>query len=445
MENKINIAEILKDCPKGMELDCSVWNNVVFDHIDTTSNYPIYIKKMGGELEYLTEDGHFNFDCDAKCVIFPKGKTTWEGFQRPFKDGDILVGRSKQPFIFEKLNDGDGCYSYCGISCVGEFVLASTDWTFANSLRFATEEEKKKLFDAIKDNGYKWNADTKTLEKLVEPKFKVGDRIKAICNNCQYDIKEITDTHYNLVEVEYKLKYTEPISEDKNWELAPNKFDINTFKPKDGDILISGLEDNPFIFKRINGLGNAQCYCAISCFGQLILNNDNWTCIKGCRLATEEEKSKLFQAIKDNGYKWNEETKTLEKLVEPKFKVGDRIKEKQSNIIGEIIDVQKNKYNVRIDDKGLYLYFREQDNWELVPNKFDITTLKPFESRVLVRDRNNDEWRGQFFSHYNNCSDRPYICVGNEGLAEYKQCIPYEGNEHLLGTTNDCDNYYKTW
>jgi hypothetical protein len=30
-------------------------------------------------------------------------------------------------------------------------------------------------------------------------------------------------------------------------------------------------------------------------------------------------------------------------------------------------------------------------------------------------------------------------------LAEYKQCIPYEGNEHLLGTTNDCDNFYKTW
>ena len=31
------------------------------------------------------------------------------------------------------------------------------------------------------------------------------------------------------------------------------------------------------------------------------------------------------------------------------------------------------------------------------------------------------------------------------GYNKYKQCIPYEGNEHLLGTTDDCDDYYKTW
>jgi hypothetical protein len=116
----------------------------------------------------FTRNGCNDRHPNAKCVIFPKGKTTWEGFQRPFKDGDILVGKNHQPFIFEKLNDGDGCYSYCGISCGSEFRLASTDWTFANSLRFATEEEKKKLFDAIKDNGYKWNPETKTLEKLED-------------------------------------------------------------------------------------------------------------------------------------------------------------------------------------------------------------------------------------------------------------------------------------
>lgn len=36
----------------------------------------------------------------------------------------------------------------------------------------------------------------------------------------------------------------------------------------------------------------------------------------------------------------------------------------------------------------------------------------------------------------------PFICMGYN---KYKQCIPYEGNEHLLDTTNDCDNFYKTW
>ena len=29
MENKINIAELLKDCPKGMKLDCTIFDTKV--------------------------------------------------------------------------------------------------------------------------------------------------------------------------------------------------------------------------------------------------------------------------------------------------------------------------------------------------------------------------------------------------------------------------------
>ena len=41
-------------------------------------------------------------------------------------------------------------------------------WSFD---RLATEEEKQRLFDAIKERGYKWNAETKMLGKLIKPKF----------------------------------------------------------------------------------------------------------------------------------------------------------------------------------------------------------------------------------------------------------------------------------
>lgn len=27
----------------------------------------------------------------------------------------------------------------------------------------------------------------------------------------------------------------------------------------------------------------------------------------------------------------------------------------------------------------------------------------------------------------------------------WRNCIPYEGNEHLSGTTDDCDDFYKNW
>ena len=37
-------------------------------------------------------EGCWDKSSSAKCVIFPKGKTTWKGFVPPcqFKDGDII-------------------------------------------------------------------------------------------------------------------------------------------------------------------------------------------------------------------------------------------------------------------------------------------------------------------------------------------------------------------
>lgn len=31
---KINVAELLKDCPKGMELDCAMFDNVTLVEVD---------------------------------------------------------------------------------------------------------------------------------------------------------------------------------------------------------------------------------------------------------------------------------------------------------------------------------------------------------------------------------------------------------------------------
>lgn len=40
MENKINIAEILRNCPQGMELDCTICNGVKFRELDRNPNFP---------------------------------------------------------------------------------------------------------------------------------------------------------------------------------------------------------------------------------------------------------------------------------------------------------------------------------------------------------------------------------------------------------------------
>lgn len=131
---------------------------------------------------------------------------------------------------------------------------------------------------------------------------------------------------------------------------------------------------------------------------------------------------------------------TWEGFVPPcKFKIGDRIKHKESGLycnIGEYVESFKG-YNTNI---GLVIRYDDIDNWELypLPNKFDITTLKPFD-KVLVRDFDNTPWEIEFFSRL--LDGKQFKCFE----LSYVQCIPYKGNEHLLGKKDGCNKYFKTW
>ena len=73
---------------------------------------------------------------------------------------------------------------------------------------------------------------------------------------------------------------------------------------------------------------------------------------------------------------------------------------------------------------------------------FDENTLKPFD-KVLARDYLNDNWMADFFEKIEE-NDIYYnvTCV----TCKWVQCIPYnEETKHLLGTREDCPNYYKWW
>ena len=345
MEQKINIAELLKDCPTGMELDCAMYEDVHFDYVDELNNIHCYIQQEFNKTSVIfNQDGTPTSHTKSKCVIFPKGKTNWEGFHKPFEDGDVVISDHGDIHISK-----DNSSSYC---CKRQNYFDATITTHVKFDRLATEEEKQKLFDAIKANGYNWNAETKTLEKIIVPKFKAGDKIvkKDIPTECWYVQGVVTNCNSDYF---YHIVTTGKIAnlhfkDQDEWELAPV----------------------------------------------------------------------------------------------PKFKVGD--------IIQDITGICKVKITeVNVEDK-CYLYkslningigcitFNRQDDWELVPNKFDVINFEPF-MKVLVRSDNSDVWECDFFSSYNpKCSNR-FHCIG----AWYNICIPYIGNEHLRGTTDDCDDYYK--
>ena len=62
---------------------------------------------------------------------------------------------------------------------------------------------------------------------------------------------------------------------------------------------------------------------------------------------------------------------------------------------------------------------------------------------VLVRDSDEFKWLYTIFGMHNKDNEiYPFIVVDMRG---YAQCIPFEGNEHLLGTTDPCDECYINW
>ena len=72
--------------------------------------------------------------------------------------------------------------------------------------------------------------------------------------------------------------------------------------------------------------------------------------------------------------------------------------------------------------------------------RFDVNTLQPFD-KVLGRDTNDNCWIALFFGHIGKGSHRA-VC----GYFSWTQCIPYnEETKRLVGTSDDCPEYYKWW
>ena len=102
-----------------------------------------------------------------------------------------------------------------------------------------------------------------------------------------------------------------------------------------------------------------------------------------------------------------------------------------------------------IDDECILVPSKYQRDWSKFERfwdkpkvkKFNIKTLQPFD-KVLVRDYPIDKWGCDFFSYIDNMMLFPIMGGG----LMHKMCIPYnDDTKHLIGTNNDCPEYYKWW
>lgn len=113
-----------------------------------------------------------------------------------FKDGDVLVsvvnGHRYDAFIYENTDEKGFHSYYVGIDVGGQlsFSESLSDRWCKDDLSYATEEEKQLLFDKMEEQGLKWNAEEKRVEK-IRWRVKEGDKYHYI-----FSTLEVSDTTY---------------------------------------------------------------------------------------------------------------------------------------------------------------------------------------------------------------------------------------------------------
>ena len=81
MNEKLNLVEILKDCPKGTKLYSTIFGEIEFGFIEDNYSYPIVLILNGGH-EYLTSDGKLFNQFDGECILFPSRENRdWSKFK----------------------------------------------------------------------------------------------------------------------------------------------------------------------------------------------------------------------------------------------------------------------------------------------------------------------------------------------------------------------------
>lgn len=331
MEEKINIAEILKDKQQGTKL------------YSILSDGECFLNEVSEDSIYIDIDNRKRFWCftvygsthsfpNGCVLLFPSREMRdWHKFA--WKKGDVLISNDgkKEVFFngftddtyalfkakhgFEVLSNGNTIY------LAGEDGIATSDYTLGD------KDTAQNYINTIEERlGGKLNLETLVVEK-PQPEFKDGD-----------------------------IVFMKGIKS----KLFANCIFILRSEYKDGDerafyYAFYNVDDK----YTLDEYGNTKVHYSL-------------------RLATDSEKQQLFDALAKKGKAWDAEKK-------------------------QIVDLKP-----KVDE------------------------LKPFD-KVLVRDSESDKWRANLFGYIDK--DGYYHCV----YANWAYCIPYIGNESLLGTTKDVE------
>lgn len=316
MEEKLNIAKILKDKPEGTKFWTDMFGSVTL-YVVTDSCDAFQVKHHNKE-PWFDKDGKL-YKEGVLCIYPSKLMRDWSKFA--WEKGDVLIRTNSEYCIgiFDEWTSDD----YSTFSA--KFINLGLSDNFSCSYTCKTEEwektENSKNYISKIERVMNGKLNLQTLEIQTQPEFKDGDIVALVVRKC---------THIAIFQSRQEAYIGFHAVLCQNDELLLEE----PFREDVGDIEL--------------------------------------------RLATDSEKQQLFAALEKEGKRWDAEKK-------------------------QIVDL-----NPKIE-------------------------LKPFD-KVLVRNDKEDQWSANIFSY--QVRDM-YHCLGE---CYWRYCIPYEGNEHLLGTTNNVED-----
>lgn len=107
MNNNINIAEILKNCPEGTKFYSTIHGEIFFKKITDNISHPLYFMTPLG-VERFTAKGRLFYDEGTECILFPsKDQRDWSKFTAPWYKKEKFDHKTLKPF--DKVLVRDDC------------------------------------------------------------------------------------------------------------------------------------------------------------------------------------------------------------------------------------------------------------------------------------------------------------------------------------------------
>lgn len=263
METKLNIAEILKDKPKGTKLYADAFGKLSLECVTTNL---ISTRSKVGSFQTFYDNGKYSEYGDP-ILVPSKEMQDWSKFA--WKKGDVLVSNDSTTEVIFKGWKDDTYTLFCGA-----YALTTH-----------------------KDGKVEYGSDSLIFET---------------CNYKGIEVEDAAQCYINYIEKRLGGK------------LNLETLEIEKPKPefKDGDILAKPSssvigKNYIFILKEFNKYKDFKYYVALTGFGKLdfpkysnIWSHRN----KNARYATKEEKQQFFDALAKKGVAWDAEKKEIVNL-----------------------------------------------------------------------------------------------------------------------------------